>query len=180
MRTFDSAVEELLDPDKLDEGRARPTETNSYLVQGEYGRTLQIYGARFPDERIHIESSADLGRDPGVVIDRILTALGLPSGYRPDGLDIHHHCGGIHPRVDAEGEQKLRNFMQERIWPRLGGDAEAAERSFDFFLQTWNVVADDTLPVLSASNRRRLENHYRIDGSLLANLGFDAPWLKLW
>ena len=179
-RAFETVVDKLLEPRRLDEARLRPTETNSYLVQGEYGRILGVYRARFGAEQLHVEHTADLGRDPGAVLDRVLAFLGLPPGYRPEGLGERHHRGGFQPRIDAEGERRLRDFLECRVWPRLGEDAPAARRRFDFFLRTWNVVPDDRRPDLSAAARERLRDHYRADGEALAALGLAAPWVESW
>jgi Sulfotransferase domain len=179
-RFFDVVVEELMEPGRLAAGRTRPSETNSYLVQGEYGRILRSYRERFPAERIHVEATADLGREPGAVIDRVLVFLGLPPGYRPEGLGRRHHVGGTRPRLDPEAEAQLLAFVRENVWPHLGEDAQPAKDAFTSFLQTWNVIPDDAQPTLSAPNRRRLEVHYRADAQSLVELGIDAPWLAVW
>ena len=179
-RPLDLAVEQLLEPEGLAAGRGRATETNSYLAQGEYGRILGVYAARFGRERIHTEATAGLDADPGGVLDRVLAFLGLPPGFRPEGLGVRHHVGGNGRRVDAEGEAQLREFMEEHVRPRLGDDYLQVKMSFDFFLQTWNVVPSDDRPQLSPRNRRRLEAHYRADAELLAELGVAAPWLDAW
>lgn len=179
-RSLDEAVEELLEPEGLEAGRRRASETNSYLVQGEYGRILGSYRARFPAERIHIEMTADLARAPGAVIDRVLAFLGLPPGYRPESLG-RHHVGGIRPRLDSDAEAELRTFMEREVWPAL--DERVATRTklaFSSFLDVWNVEPDDRRPSLSPANRKRLEEHYRADSARLAKLGIDAPWLGSW
>jgi len=182
-RSFDTAIEELLEPERLELGRAGASETNSYLVQGEYGRILRIYRARFPSERIHVESTADLGRDPGPVIDRILAFLGLPAGFRPPGLGVRHHRGGGRARLDRDGEARLRAYLEENVWPRVvGGKPERVKAMFEFnsFMGMWNVIPDDRQPPISAANRERLEEHYRADGRLLEEYGVNAPWLDSW
>ena len=179
-RSFDEAVEELLRPESLELGRSTPSETNSYLVQGEYGRTLACYRRRFPAERIHVEMTADLERDPGAVLDRVLAFLGLPPGYRPEGLGERHHRGGERPRLDPGGEQELRAFVAEQLLPRLDPERGQAKMAFDFFVQTWNVVPDDRRPALSTENRRRLEAHYAADAEALMELGVAVPWLEAW
>jgi hypothetical protein len=179
-RSLDDAVEALLEPEGLEAGRRRPSETNSYLAQGEYGRILRAYVERFGRERIHAEATADLGAAPGLVVDRVLDFLGLPPGYRPEGLEVLHHRGGNRPRLDAEGEAQLRAFMDEHVWSRFGEESVPAKLAFDFFMQTWNVVPDDRLPPLSGTNRSRLEAHYRADAESLAAQGFSAPWLDSW
>jgi Sulfotransferase family len=179
-RSFDVAVAELLQPDQLELGRTRPTETNSYLAQGEYGRILQSYRARFPAERLHVELTEALDTDPGATIDRILSYLGLPAGYRPEGLDVRHYPSGAGKRLDADAEAQLRTFMGEQIWPHLGGGRQRAKLAFEFFVETWNVIPDDRPPALSPTNRARLEAHYASDDELLAGLGIEAPWLAAW
>ncbi len=179
-RDFDDAVGELLAEDQLAAARERATETNSYLVQGEYGRILGHYRARFPAEQLHVEATAGLDRDPGAVLDRVLSFLDVEPGFRPDDLGERHHRGGTRPRIDAEAEERLRRFMDENVWPALGERAERAKLAFDFFLETWNVIPDDRRPELSEQNRRRLEAHYRADAELLGEIGVEAGWLDGW
>ena len=182
-RDFDAAVAELLEPRRLAASRARPDETNSYLVQGEYGRLLGVYRARFPAERLHLEYTSDLGRDPGASLDRVLAFLGLPGGHRPADLGVRHHPGGDRPRLDPEATAELRAHMEENVWPKVrGGRDEAVKTAFAFnsFVGMWNVVPDDARPALSETNRERLEAHYRADGHLLDDYGVDTPWLRAW
>lgn len=179
-RSLDEAVEAQLEPDGLEAGRSWPSETNSYVSQGEYGRILRVYGERFEPARIHVEATADLAADPGLVLDRVLGFLELPRGYRPDGLGVRHHKGGSQKRLDPEGEAQLRDFVEEQLLLLCGADHERMKMSFDFFMATWNVIPDEDLPVLSGENRRRLQVHYRSDAELLSEMGIAAPWLEAW
>jgi Sulfotransferase domain len=178
-RPLDAAIEE-----QIAEGRTaadRPaTETTTYVAQGEYGRVLRTYLRWFPLEQLHVEWTADLDRDPAGVVDRILRFLGLPAGYRPEGLGAHHHRGGSRPRIDGEAEAQLSRFMAESVWSRLGADAPRARRAFEFFLKTWNVIPDDESPVLSEPVRMRLEDRYRRDAELLPQAWGEPPWLGAW
>jgi hypothetical protein len=178
-RPLGDALEELLEPEQLESGRTRPTEENSYLAQGEYGRILQIYHERFPAEQIHVEMTDELDRSPEQVIDRVLGFLGLPAGYRPEGLDLHHHVGGTRKRIDEVGEEQLRAFMEEYVWPELRDD-DRVRMTFNFFMETWNVIPDERQPRLPQTTRGRLEAHFARDGELLTKLGFEAPWLAMW
>jgi hypothetical protein len=89
-RSFDEAIADLLDPGQLADGRSRATETNSYVVQGEYARILRAYHESLPAEQLHVELTEDLSGDPGAVVDRVLGFLGLPAGFRPKGLGVRH------------------------------------------------------------------------------------------
>ena len=42
-RSFEEAVSTLLEPETLEESRRNPSETNSYITSGEYGRILKTY-----------------------------------------------------------------------------------------------------------------------------------------
>lgn len=179
-RSFDAAIAELLEPDALADARSRPTETNSYAVQGEYGRILGAYRSRFPAERLHVEYTRDLARDPGGVIDRLLGFLGLPSGYRPESLDVRYHRGGSRRRLDLQSEELLFEFLRENVWPRLGEGAEQVERMFAVFYEIWSVVPDENLPAVSASICARLRHHFEADAEVLRKLGIAAPWLADW
>jgi hypothetical protein len=179
-RPFEQVVDEELAPRRLQVARSRPTETNSYLAQGEYGRVLGIYRRRLPAEQILVEMSADLEAAPGAVLDRVLAHIGLQPGYRPTGLDVRHHRGGTRSRLDAEALEQLEAFMAEQVWPLLCDRAERARKAFEFFLQTWNVAPDEDRPPLSSAKRRRLEAHYRADAERLESLDLRAPWIAGW
>jgi hypothetical protein len=180
VRSFDEMTLDLLAPAQLAAAREAPTETNSYLVQGEYGRILSGYRRHFPPSRMHVELSEDLARDPAGVIDRVLVSLGLEPGHRPADLGVRHHRGGLCRRVDDDAEQQLRAFLREQVWGRLGPESERVQHAFNFFFQMWNVVADDQLPPVSPRTRAALEEHYARDAHELASLGIQAPWLSAW
>jgi hypothetical protein len=176
-RSFEQVVARQLEPEQLAIARAAPTETNSYVVQGEYGRILAAYRALLPAEQVHVEMTADLEREPAEVLDRVMEFIGLEPGYRPAGLGTHHHRGGASRRIDSEAEAQLRTFMKEEVWPALQPDDRSTRKAFQFFLETWNIVPDDELPDLASALRQRLEAHYRADAERLATLDIAAPWL---
>lgn len=179
-RSFDEMTRELLMPAALEGAREAPTETNSYLSQGEYGRILAGYFRHMPRARIHVEFSEDLARDPAGVLDRVLVFLDVQSGHRPADLGVRHHRGGSRRRVGTEAEAQLRAFLDEQVWGHLGEDSERIQHAFNFFFETWNVVADEQLPMVSAQTRERLHKYYERDAAQLASLGIDAPWLAAW
>jgi Sulfotransferase domain len=179
-RTFEEAVRELLEDRLLEEARTQPSETNSYLVQGEYGRVLSIYRDRFPAEQIHVEPSEALDRDPGGVLDRVLEFLSLPAGFRPPRLDARLHRGGSRRLLDAESRASLLEFLEENVWPKLKDEAEDVKRRFNAFLAIWDVAPEEHPAMLEAATRKRLEAHYEADGEILGRLGFAAPWPDSW
>lgn len=176
-RPFDQMVHDLLAPPQLSAARAEPTETNSYLVQGEYGRILAGYRRYIPPSRLHIELTEDLARDPGSVIDRMLEFLDLQPGHRPVDLGMPHHRGGLRRRVDDHAEQQLRAFLGEQVWGRMGEDSARIQQAFNFFFEIWNIIPDEQLPAVSPQTRVALEAHYAGDAHELASFGVVAPWL---
>ena len=179
-RPLDAALAAQLGPQALADARSGPTFSNAYVAQGEYGRILDAYRSRFPAERMLIEQSDDLARDPGAVIDRVLSFLGLPTGFRPPELGARHFRGGTRRRVDAPAEAELLAYLREEVLPHMEGDPALHANAFGFFFETWNVVPDETPPQPSAEIRARLERHYRDDAERLARLGVAAPWLDDW
>jgi len=179
-RSFDAAATELLEPEQLAAGRRRPTETNSYLVQGEYGRLLAIYRKHFPARQLHVELTADLDCEPARVLDRIRTFLELDPGPWTAGLDIRYHRGGRERLLDRETRRELLEFMSENVWPALGERSHRVQRLFGGFLEIWDVKPDDEPIRISGATRSRLEKHYAADANILNALGYPAPWTRAW
>lgn len=136
-RGVDQAMSESLQPHALLRGRLAPQDTNTYLVQGEYGRILAEYLSLFPRAALHIERSDELSRDPQGVVRRILTFLGVDDDYELDAPMRRAFAGGREQRV---GDEELTALLRALDAPRGEGRggaqltaarAWAAERSLD-------------------------------------------------
>ncbi len=103
-----AALSELLRPDALRAARARPDDTNSYVVQGEYGRILGDYLGFFERDALHIEQSASLAREPVQTVQRILRFLGVWSDFEPSAPFQRAFAGGSRERVK---EEDLRGLL---------------------------------------------------------------------
>lgn len=101
-RTLEEAMESELDPEALRAGREHPGDTNTYVVQGEYGRILSEYLAVFPAEQLHVELTADLERDPDAVLARILSFVGAASEDLPPQPRLRLFRGGAESRVSDD------------------------------------------------------------------------------
>lgn len=178
-RPVDVALEELLTDDRLAEARLRPVPENSYVVLGEYGRILEQYCSRFPSDQMLTLFTEDLAVDPGGVVDDVLSFLGLPTGFRPDGLGVQHFRGGTRKRLDPEGEKLLFDFLGRDVLPYMRGSAEANRKAFILFFATWNV-APEAPPPLPEETRMRLEDHFRSDADVLRQMGVRTPWIDRW
>jgi hypothetical protein len=106
-RGVDLAMSTLLRPDSLRRGRLHPDATNSYVVQGEYGRILGEYLNWFSRSRLHVELSESLAREPVEVVGRVLGFLGVRDDYEPADPFQRTLVGGREPRASAEDLTRL-------------------------------------------------------------------------
>jgi hypothetical protein len=110
-RSADQAMSELLSDNALRAARGTPDDTNSYVVQGEYGRVLGDYLGHFPRSALHVEYSDALDRQPVAVVRRILRFLGVEDDYEPPGPFRRSFAGGPQPRVpDSDLVELLRHI----------------------------------------------------------------------
>jgi Sulfotransferase domain len=101
-RDVERAMRESLRPSALREGRRAPDDTNTYLVQGEYGRILGEYLSVLPRAALHIELTDSLSADPMGVLRRILAFLGAGEDYEPVAPFQRAFAGGREPRARDE------------------------------------------------------------------------------
>lgn len=126
-RDVDRALSESLRADKLNEGRVSPDDTNTYVVQGEYGRILGEYLSVFPRSALHIELSDSLSRNPLGVIRRVLHFLGVRADYEPAMPFQRSFVGGREPRVS---EADLTGLLQALDAARREDGQPAAARAW--------------------------------------------------
>lgn len=188
-RSFDVVIGELLEPGALAESRARPDETNGYVVLGEYGRLLGSFFEAFPREQLLVLFHDRLESDPAAVCEAVFSFLGVDADFRPPNLGRRYHDGGSRRRfaaLDLTTWQRAarRSTALRDLWQRLPQSLRlrvlkrfnlASRRLF-----LWNRVpvdaGADPDPV-SAELRARLRAHYREDEEALrALLGTDPPW----
>ena len=170
-RSFEESVRELLTAKMLTKGRERPTETNSYVAQGEYGRILTAWRERFAAEQIHVEYTDDLQSCPQKVLERVQQFVGVTP--MPAMQEGRLNAGGTTARLDQVACAELRAVVHEHVLP----DATAM-RAFDYWLEGWNVnkeSADAPLP----ATRQVLHEHFLHDADLLHALGYSAPWREV-
>ncbi len=180
-RSFSQAIEALLEPTALEHARAHPTETNSYVTAGEYGRILSAYRRRFGPEQILIAYSSDLRDRPKQVLRDLLQFVGAdPNWEGLENVGGTYFEGGSRRRVSVEAERSLVNHLRNQIYPLIPADRRnLAARSFGFFFESWNVVPDDQRPTIEHNVRKRLEDHFADDAELIRNLGHEPRWMDM-
>jgi len=177
-RPFEQAMSELLTPQALEVARRTPTETNSYLVQGEYGRILGAYLGEFPRNQLHVAFSRDLSLHRGDVLGGIHAFLGVETAPLSQELAHRFFRGSTRRRIDQEAERLLKNYLEGEVWPQMPRPREA-RRSFNFWFMQFNMAPGDReLGSLEPSLERRLSEHFREDAARLEELlDLHAPWL---
>jgi hypothetical protein len=158
-RSFDEVVRGHLRSGALRRARQEPRGTNTYLVQGEYGRILHLYLAHFPRHQIEIALTADLDAEPERTMRGLFRFLGVDSDHVPDNLTARFHRGGTSARIDQEAVRKLKGRLAERIW-RLDSAPSAADRvEFErWFDREWN--RESGRPLLSADAEHELKDYF--------------------
>ncbi|MFI4977118.1 MAG: sulfotransferase family protein [Solirubrobacterales bacterium] len=93
-RSFDDAIEELLQSDALESARRRPQHMGTgYVVWGEYGRILAGYFDVFPREQILVVFTDELERAPAQLLSRIQEFIGVRADFVPDDLGEKYNAG---------------------------------------------------------------------------------------
>jgi hypothetical protein len=92
-RSFDQAVDDLLEPGTLARARRFPRESLGYVAWGEYGRILSGYYEVFAREQLLVLFTAELERDPGECLRRIHEFLGVNPDFVPDDLGVRYGVG---------------------------------------------------------------------------------------
>ncbi len=174
-RDFPTMVAEELEPAALAAARAAPTDANSYVSQGEYGRILGGYLAHYPTEQLFVCWSRDLDRRPAELLPRLYDFLGVDAAFLPDDLATRYHQGGGRRRVGWL-EDALRAGPAKaarRLLPR------PVERRLRYWFKTWNAGAarDESVdPSADREAEEALRRHYRRDRGLVAALAGEPPW----
>jgi hypothetical protein len=92
-RSFDAAVDELLQPSTALHARRFPRESLGYVAWGEYGRILSGYYEVFAHEQLLVLFTEELERDPGTCLRRIHEFIGVNPDFVPDDLGTRYGVG---------------------------------------------------------------------------------------
>ena len=163
-READRALRESLSLPLLREGRLAPGDTNTYVVQGEYGRIVGEYVSLLGPAAVHLELSDSLAEEPLGVVRRVLRFLDVDDGYEPADPFQRTFAGGRRPRSSEEDLVRLLRALdaaRPASSKRAAACAWLAERSLDAQgLQEFEAVVGrylDAPPERSYSERVGLE-----------------------
>lgn len=192
-RTFERAVEDLLQPEALIAARREPREQAGYVVWGEYGRILAGYFDVFSSEQMLVLFTDELEHDPSRVLRRIYEFLDVQADFLPDNLGTRYREGGTDLRVSWIGTYaRLNPWALQRalarssaiksFWRALPGRRRRQiDRLFggmSYRLDLWNRrTATGQAESADDATVLRLRAHYKADAQLLADLlGVNPPW----
>lgn len=192
-RTFQRAVDELLQSDALEDARREPRETTGYIAWGEYGRILEGYFSVFAREQILVLYSDELERDPQQLLERTFAFLGVRADFTPENIGARYRVGGTERRISWLGTGSWLNpwSIQKAVTARTTVRSlwhalpEPTRRHIDrvfargaYRLDLWNRRTKTETVDSDDATLKRLRAHYAQDArQLAALLGSDPPWL---
>ncbi len=184
-RGADRALSELLGASALRHSRNAPDDTNTYVVQGEYGRILGEYLNFFARSALHVELSDSLSRDPLGVLGRVLRFLGVGADYEPADPFHRSFVGGPTPRAsDEDLTRLLRAIDAARRERAVDGEpaATGAERDRELAAaRAW--TAERTLDPRGLEEFERIMNRYLSaapESSYRERVGLEFTLRKIW
>lgn len=190
-RTFAQAIDELLQPDALEQARREPRETAGYIVWGEYGRILAGYFEVFPREQILVLFTEELESDPKRLLRRIYEFVGVKD-FVPENIGTRYRTGGKERRLSwltpysraspwALRRALITNPAAKALWHalpklmrrRIDGMLVRFAHKIDF----WNRRNEAGSPSSDSATLGRLQAHYAQDAQKLTELlGVNPPW----
>jgi hypothetical protein len=187
-RSFEDAIDELLHEDALADARIQPTEANSYITRGEYGRALGNFLELFPREQLLVLFAEDLDRDPAQVLQAMFSFIGVDPDFAPPNLGERYRRAGEQRRIgrlDLHGwRQRLASRGSARAaWERLPAGLRRAldrrVRVVSYRVELWNARqrGKSAAPEIDPNLVSRLTDHYRPDVDRLTQLAdVEPPW----
>lgn len=176
-RSFEHAVNEMLDPVKLDMSRklhaGESSETKTYIAWGEYGRQISKYLKFFDKDQILILFTSELEKSPEMIVKKILTFLELPE-FSFSLLGKRFHEGGEKEWIPFLKKLKKINLIR-KVWrffpPRLRSKVMYGVNQLNI------VKSSDDLTNYDDEAINQLKAHYISDIDKLEEaIGCTTPW----
>ena len=186
-RSFDEAIDHLLTPSALDRARTVSTQTNDYVVKGEYCRVLAGFLRTFPREQLMVIFTDELAERPAETLSAVFEFLDVEADFVPDNLGSRYREAAVKERIPGlhlvRWQSNLARLRPARkLWYAL---PEYMRKGLDgavYRARMWNArrggLSDDDM---STVVRERLRDHFRPDSEALSGLlERDTPWLAAW
>lgn len=189
-RSFGEAIDELMQPEAMEQARSAPTRNNSYIVYGEYCRILAGFLRVFPREQLMVIFSKELAERPAATVSNVFEFIGVAPDFEPDNLNTRYRSAAVKPRIVGLNLYKwqaglARVSPARAFWHALPGPIRnQVDRTYgvaNYHISMWNARRDIVSQDISLTVRRRLIDHFLPDSNALADLiNIEVPWLASW
>jgi len=185
-RTFEEAIECLLEPRQLEQSRKQPDEVAAYVTNGEYGRIMTPYFELFGKDRMLVCFASDLASEPAATLFSVLRFLDVSTDFQPRNLGRWYRVGGSRRRFRRLDLNRLERRAAASVPLRLTWRALPAgfrgriDRDFKelkYQTDVRNRVVERDPGDAPRELRQRLRAHYVADRERLSSLiGREPPW----
>ncbi len=185
-RSFDEAIEQLMEPSAMQHARVTVSRTNGYIVCGEYHRLLSAFLRVFPKDQLMVIFSDELARRPVETLSHVFDFIGVSRSYVPDNLDTRYREAAIEQRITGLNlvpwRIRLGQFRSARaMWFALPDNVRRRINRTSYQIELWNARRGVKHDEMSASVRQTLTSHFLHDSESLADIvERDVPWLASW
>jgi hypothetical protein len=189
-RSFEAAVEELLEPETLARSRVARTRLNGYVVNGEYARLLAGYLRVFPREQLKAILSEELLERPAETVADLFDFIGVTSELVPENVGTRYREAAVRQRIPGLNLVTFQTGLARlgvarRLWHALPdrprNTIDRAYNVVNYRVEMWNALRGEAGDDIPEHVRDRLVAHYRADSEALAEmLGREVPWLASW
>ncbi len=187
-RSFDQAISQLMEPEAIEQARLMYTETNGYIVNGEYARLLTGYLRVFARDQLLVIFLDELALEPHKTLAKVFQFIGVNADFVPDNLDTRYRTASVKQRVPglnlfAWQTSLARIGPARNLWHRIPQNGRRGiDRVYNvlgYRLGLWNRRGgknnNNDIPPLV---REKLAAYFRPDGQALSTmLGREVPWL---
>jgi Sulfotransferase domain len=189
-RSFDAAVEELMEPGTLERSRIARTRLNGYVVNGEYARLLAGYLRVFPRTQLKAIFSDDLQERPDETMADLFEFIGVTPEFVPQNVGTRYREAAVRQRIPGLNLVTLQTGLARlgvarKLWHALPdrprNTIDRAYNVVNYRVEMWNALRGEAGEEIPEHVRDRLVAHYRPDSEALAEmLGREVPWLASW
>jgi hypothetical protein len=189
-RSFDEAIEQLMEPGNIGDARITHTRTNGYVVSGEYYRILAGFLRFFSREQLLVIFSNELSDRPVETLATVFEFIGVEPDFVPDNLNTRYRTAAVKQRISGLNlfiwrENLVRFKLARTFWHVLPSSVKTSvNRTYNVIgnrTALWNARRGSVDDDMSSSTRRRLIAYFRSDSEALGDmLQSEIPWLEDW
>ncbi|RMH37649.1 MAG: sulfotransferase [Nitrospirae bacterium] len=173
-RNFSEVVQCLIEDPALSQTRILPysweAENSCYLAWSEYGRLLKPYSDFISHGQLLILFMDELAHNPLSLLDKIMTFLGLETGFMPKNIGRRYHVGGSQLRFPSV--YKWFTHESKKLLPPKW------QRLVRFWAELWlTIPLAQEHRSIDENTYKRLRDHFQKDIALLEQItGLNVPW----